>query len=187
THFRHIAADEHAITLINTNGCYGGIAPVEGDRWNAAFSVPAERVRTAGGNVQRVFDELIAASAPMRQAFANAERLIDWLAAPLPRYGVREDWPSRVIPIGNAAAAIEPIGGEGMGLALASAELAARAILENREETLPVAYRALWPRRARFCRWSAQLLSHQTLAGPSVALLSQTSLSDLPLMRLIGK
>ena len=57
-------------------------------------------------------------------------RVGPWLVSPLPRFSVARRWPERVIPVGNAAAALEPIGGEGMGLALRSAELAAAALAE---------------------------------------------------------
>src|SRR5204863_150519 len=79
-----------------------------------------------------------------------------WLASPLPRFAVRRHWPQNVIPLGNAAAALEPIGGEGMGLALRSAEVVAEGLLmgwpvEAMVKRLP----SLWRARALACRAAA--------------------------------
>ena len=86
----------------------------------------------------------------------SARRVGAWLASPLPRFGVDHDWPERVIPLGNAAAAVEPVGGEGMGLAMRSAELAVAHLLHVIRNGLAFdparlrrAFSALWrPRRA---------------------------------------
>src|SRR5262249_42192724 len=91
--------------------------------------------------------------------FKHAKRVGDWLASPLPRFSVRNDWPANVIPIGNAAAALEPIGGEGMGLAMASAEIAAHSLIESRECELNHRFRDLWNVRSKAGRAVARILS----------------------------
>jgi flavin-dependent dehydrogenase len=85
---------------------------------------------------------------------------------------VRDDWPAGVIPIGNAAAALEPVGGEGMGLAMRSAELAATAIADAIRRGAPLdvsrlreSFRALWTTRRLACRAAAVALSDARL-GP---------------------
>ncbi len=128
THFVGVSGPTDAIELFSTSGTYGGLAPIEGGRWNAAFSVAAERLKAHGGDVAALFDELIRSNRALARRLAGATRVSAWLAAPLPRFPVRSRWPRNVIFVGNAAAAIEPIGGEGMGLALRSAELAAAAL-----------------------------------------------------------
>jgi flavin-dependent dehydrogenase len=145
THFADVDGPLDAIELFAVNGSYGGLAPIEGSRWNAAFSVPAERLRGHHGNVQT--------------RLRRARRISPWLASPLPRFGVQSDWSGGIIPIGNAAAAIEPIGGEGMGLALRSAQLAAAALIQSRRNGKPPDlhalrrdYRRLWKTRAAACR-----------------------------------
>src|SRR5206468_1372117 len=83
------------------------------------------RVTNAGEPLEALFEEIASENVAMRQQLQRASRVSDWLVSPLPRFAVMRDWPDNVIPIGNAAAAIEPVGGEGMGLAMRSAELAA--------------------------------------------------------------
>ncbi len=187
THFVNLGASPKTITLYATDGCYGGVAPIEGDRWNAAFSVRADRVRTASGDIDRVFAELKRSNPTMQMHFRNAERVIDWIASPLPRYLPSNAPMSRIIPIGNAAAAIEPIGGEGMGLALRSAELAVDAIISGTLERLPKQYAALWQSRSRFCRLGAIAMSQPRIASISVDLLASGIVPLQPILSLIGK
>jgi 2-polyprenyl-6-methoxyphenol hydroxylase-like FAD-dependent oxidoreductase len=118
----------------------------------------------------------------------------EWLAAPLPRCSVRNNWPERVVPVGNAAAALEPIGGEGMGLALRSAELAVEAIERATRTNTPLDiaallrnYRRLWRWRSITCRLGAVLASRPTLSRAVVALLSADSRLSDGLLALTGK
>ena len=186
THFRRVRADPGAITLYAADGCYGGAAPIEDRRWNAAFSVPAERVKTAGGDVAAVFDSLLSADPAMAKAFTGAERIEPWLASPLPRYSPCRDWPANVVPVGNAAAAIEPIGGEGMGLALRSAELAVGAILSGQLDSLHSQYKRLWQTRSMGCRLAALAMTQGRATAWALGLLNVPTLAEAG-MRLIGK
>ncbi len=187
THYTGLRASAHTITLYTTPPCYGGVAPIENGRWNAAFSVPANFVKNAGGNIDQVFQKLIESNALMQQHFAGARRVIDWIASPLPRYLPKNDWPGCVTPIGNAAGAIEPIGGEGMGLALRSAELAVDAILHNRRDQLPSQYRKLWQTRSLFCRLAAVTMSHRWSAELGVDLLDANLVGSNKILSLLGK
>ena len=157
-----------ACTPNGAAGCYGGIAPIAGGLFNLAFSVPAEWVKRTGG-VEAAFEAMVAGNAALARQLRRARRVSEWLAAPLPRYGVRGDWPAGVIPVGNAAAAIEPIGGEGMGLAMRSAELAAEAVLAGHPaDWLQREYRQLWRTRAWACRAAAICVSSPALCGIAV-------------------
>jgi flavin-dependent dehydrogenase len=91
----------------------------------------------------------------------------------LSRFPVRKEWPPGVIPLGNAAAALEPIGGEGMGLAIASAALAGHFIAQRRTgpgELLELRreYMRLWRRRRLVWRGLAMVLSRPWLAGAAI-------------------
>ena len=162
------------IALFGARGYYGGLAPVLcGDgarRWNLAFSVPGGRVKSWNGDLACLLGEVAEANPHFRRATRNATIAGDWLACPLPRFAPRPaaGWPTHVVPVGNAAAAIEPVGGEGMGLAVASADLAAAAILDGRPpEALAAAYGRLWRRRRLTCRALAVLVSRPSLAVPA--------------------
>jgi flavin-dependent dehydrogenase len=130
----------------------------------------------------------------LARMFRAARREGIWLAAPLPRFDVANAWPRGVIPIGNAAAALEPIGGEGMGLAMRSAELAADALdaaahgnCEPDVEALRRSYNALWKTRARACRATALAISSPTLADFAVHAASTSSVVAQLGVKLIGK
>ncbi len=103
-------------------------------RWNVAFSVPAKRLQRHGNDLDELWAAMLLENRRLAERFAGARRMGGWLAAPLPRFGVARRWPAGVIPLGNAAAAIEPIGGEGMGLALKSGLMAARMILARHSD-----------------------------------------------------
>lgn len=188
-HFADVAAPPNTIELFSVDGHYGGVAPIENQRWNAAFSVPLARLQNTAGNLDLLFDQMLNENTELRRQFKSACRVSRWLTAPLPRFAVEEAWPPGVIPLGNAAAALEPIGGEGMGLALRSAELAANALLTRSlsVSALRASYRALWRIRRRACRAAARILSSPRFAVPTVEFLSSNeSLAEFAL-NLIGK
>lgn len=172
-HFRDVAAPRDAIELVGLGDrTYAGLAAVDGEFFNAAWSVPAATMRRYAGDLDRLFADHVASHPWLRRSFARATRVGDWLTCPLPRFAVRDDWPAGVIPIGNAAAALEPVGGEGMGLAMRSAELAASAIADAVHHGRSVdvvrlreSFRSLWTTRRLACRAAAVALSDARL-GP---------------------
>jgi flavin-dependent dehydrogenase len=172
THFTGVNGPRDAIELFGVNGSYGGLAAIEGDRWNAAFSVPAARLRSFNGNVQALFDQMMNENLVLQKRLHRAKRIAPWLSSPLPRSAVAARWPDGVIPIGNAAAALEPIGGEGMGLALRSAELAASALIQAHQhgvridlDRLRADYHRLWRTRSAACRAAALAVSCKSIAS----------------------
>jgi flavin-dependent dehydrogenase len=211
-HFDDVDGPSDSIELFGCQGCYGGIAAIEGNRWNASFSVPAQRLRRCAGNLEALFAELMAENDVLRQRLGSARRIGVILAAPLMRFGVRQALSARVLHVGGGAAALEPIGGEGMGLALRSAELAAewlqgggfrlrraqsgRAAASRHggssngfsfeKISLTRRYSALWRVRGRACRAAALLASSPPAARIALTLLDGLQLGGCAL-RLIGK
>jgi flavin-dependent dehydrogenase len=194
THFANLDGPRDAIELFAGRGHYGGIAAIEGDRWNAAFSVPAKLVREHAGDLQSVFDRIIAGNRGLSQRLLNARRVGPWLASPLPRFAVSDRWQPRVIPVGNAAAALEPVGGEGMGLALRSAELACEAIIiaqrtgdHSRVQKLPREFGNLWRVRRTVCRGIAMMFSSDIVGNAVAPLVDANRQIPAALLRLAGK
>jgi flavin-dependent dehydrogenase len=191
-HFANVDAPVDAIGLFAMNGYYCGLAPIDGGQWNVAAAVPARVVREARGDLERVFLQMPSQNAAMAKQFARATRVSSWLAAPLPRFGVRPNWRPDVIPLGNAVAAIEPIGGEGMGLALRSAELAVEAIVEGRRlgsidvQELRARYQHLWSTRRLACRAAAVGLS-SWLGTIGTSIVRRSPMLLRGLLRAIGK
>jgi 2-polyprenyl-6-methoxyphenol hydroxylase-like FAD-dependent oxidoreductase len=173
-HFTNVRDVHDAITLFSLPHHYCGLAPIENNLWNIAMSVPADRVRDFGGNLDQLWQHLLSENTGLARRMQSATRATDWLASPLPRFAVRTDWTDQVIPLGNAAAALEPIGGEGIGLALRSAELAAQHLLAPHFDprALIRAYQKLWTTRRLVCRTGALILSRPTLAHLAVRLLN---------------
>jgi len=166
THFQDVDAPRDMISLFGVNGHYGGLAPIEAGRWNVAFSIPKSRLKSGAKNMDQLFASIIEENASLVAQFRHAKRTGEWQTSALPRFAVVDHWPARVIPIGNAAAALEPVGGEGMGLAMRSAELAALALVNGTSmRDLRGAFDKLWRTRRTACRATAMLMSRPTLAG----------------------
>lgn len=170
-HFIGVDDPIDSISLFGVQGHYVGLAPIDAGRWNLAMSVPAHRLRGARGNFDGFLQQLFRENPRLARRMLRAERVGDWLTSPLPRFSVAPRWSDGVIPIGNAAAALEPIGGEGIGLAMRSAMMAAEEIVDARAVSRPIdfnglrrAMRKLWRRRSWMCRFGAKLLSNPRTA-----------------------
>jgi flavin-dependent dehydrogenase len=187
-HFAGVEDHPDRITLFGVRGHYVGLAPIEDARWNVAMSVPASRVAECRGDFDAFFNRLCGENAGLNRRFADSRRVSDWLAAPLPRFAVASNWPDRVIPIGNAAAALEPIGGEGMGLAMRSAELAAMELSAgNDTKRLRRAFQKLWRLRRGSCRAAAMAMSHPAMAGIAVRTISANDAVARASLKFVGK
>jgi flavin-dependent dehydrogenase len=183
-HFESVEGPGDAVELFGVRGHYVGLAPIEGGLFNVAMSLPARRLEKAGGDFDGLWREIVLENCNLGRRFLNARRVGEWLASPLPRFGVGRDWPLKVIPLGNAAAALEPIGGEGMGLAMRSAELAAEALNSGGDtRRLRGRFNELWRRRRAACRGLAQLLSRPALAG---AVMDWASGSEMISRKVLG-
>ncbi|MFT3787591.1 MAG: NAD(P)/FAD-dependent oxidoreductase [Tepidisphaeraceae bacterium] len=195
-HFERVDTEADSIHLFafGARRGYAGLAPVESGRFNVACSVPGQLLKRHRGDIDALWAEQLERLPHLARRFQRARRVTPWLSCPLPRFAVRREWPANVIPIGNAAAALEPVGGEGMGLAMRSAELAAdaihRAIRSERDldvKSLRHSFNALWRRRRAACRATALLLMNDTLGPPALALAGEVSSLSRVGMRLIGK
>lgn len=193
-HLTDVDGPGDAIELFGTMGTYGGLAPIEANRWNAAFSVPVDLLRAHAGDLEMVFGRLVGESKPLRRRLGGATRVSPFMASPLPRFAVRRDWPAGVVAVGNAAAALEPIGGEGMGLALRSAELAAAALVRADDTGTPFdagglqdAYQHLWRTRRAACRAAARVVSSGVFSGLAMELLRHDERAGRAALAMMGK
>jgi flavin-dependent dehydrogenase len=193
TWFYGLDAPADSIELFGVQGHYGGLAQVEGERWNAAFSVPAALAGKYRGDLDALMLDAISQNPVLDRRLSRAKRDSPWLAAPLPRFGVQKQWEMNVIPVGNAAAALEPIGGEGMGLAMRSAMLAAEWIDANRgkqaADVAPLRNRlaSLWRSRRAACRAMGLLISNPATASFIVSAADAAPALRKAVLRLIGK
>jgi flavin-dependent dehydrogenase len=186
-HFEGIRGPAGAIELFGCQGLYGGIAPIENNRWNLAFRVPAKRLREFNGDIDAMFGQIRNSNPALDGRLTGATRITRWLSAPLPRFRAPARADSNAIRVGNAAAALEPIGGEGMGLAMASAELAANALITNKVDLLDSQYKSLWRVRRSACRVAGMIVSRPRLMRPSMLLLRPSTPLPRFSLALIGK
>ena len=194
-HFTNVDSPRDTIDLFGVRGHYIGVAPVECDRWNVAFSIPIAKLRRLGlsasdFNFDDLWSHLLTENRALAARFKHASRGSNWLTSPLPRFGVRTTWPDRVIPLGNAAAALEPIGGEGMGLALRSAQLAVRELVSSPAPDLTRLrrdFQRLWQSRRVASRALAGLLSSPLLSRPMIRLARANKAFPALAMALVGK
>lgn len=193
-HFENVRSETDAISLFGFHGHYGGLAPIEGGRWNIAIGLPAARLRHSRGRLDDVFAQLVEENQSLKECLRGASRASDWCVSPLDRFPVESNWPTRLIPVGNAACAIEPIGGEGMGLAMISAKLAADALvaaLTNQAEldvdALRERYQTLWRSRRLGCALAGWMISSPIVSSLVVPWMNwREDLSGLA-MRAMGK
>lgn len=166
-----------AAELYGLRGHYLGVTPVAPEVINVAMAVPAQALRAVRGDAAALWRALLSTSPALRARLGGAQLRGEWLACALPRHQWRPRWPEHCTPVGNAASAIEPIGGEGMGLALRSAELATDAVAaaidgELRPRSrLAGDYRRLFNRRRWACYIAARALEQQALVRLAMPLL----------------
>ncbi len=177
------------VELYFVRGGYVGIAPVNGGRLNCSALVSQEAFRQAGNNAEGFFQ------AARLQNPALAGRLDGGLPLPDTEVAVsgvdthQRPVPWRAMPLlGDAAAMIPPLVGDGMAMALRCAELnrepaldylGGRITWERYAETYTRAYRIEFDQRLRIARWVQSWLMQPVLGDglimlghllPSVAL-----------------
>ncbi|MEO1584015.1 MAG: FAD-dependent monooxygenase [Planctomycetota bacterium] len=116
----------------------------------------------------------------------------DWMACGVARSGYIEPGHPRSFRIGNAAAAVDPVGGEGIGLAIWSAArlaelLTAPGTLEACQSSMATLYRRRLRSRRPACRVAAELLMRPDLLSALWPALLMPSLTIRPWYRLTGK
>jgi len=125
-------------------GGYAGISPVADNLMNMA----------------------ILARSPVPKKILSRFGQQDWLEVKVPAFGVRKlpDWP-RTYFIGDAAAVIPPITGEGLTLALSSGCLAAEYAVQGDFKGFKNAWRARYTSCLRWGKWLNTLLMQPRLSG----------------------
>ena len=126
-----LEALRHHVELILFAGGYAGLQLVEADRAVLCALLPAARLRAVGGRWSSLLDALMDECPHLRERLAGARALLErpLTIAGLP-YGYvhapdRRD-PPGLFRLGDQAAVIASLTGDGVALALASGSLAAR-------------------------------------------------------------
>ncbi|MEN0019532.1 MAG: lycopene cyclase family protein [Planctomycetota bacterium] len=187
-----IAGGVQGLAMRAAGGAYAGLVGIEGGLATCALVARTLLVRKFGND----HDALLAAIWPR---LADAERVGNWMTSPVPRAMYRRASWLRSFRIGNAGAALDPVGGEGIGNALFAGKTLAASLMEHGvQETglqraqaeLAEAYRKRFRLRMAACRAAACTLMRPGLAVPLVAALSLPGLASVgvwPWYALTGK
>lgn len=173
------------IRMRSAPGVYcGAIGIEEGLATFAMCATPAALARHKGNR-----DALLASIWP---GFTPDQRQGDWMACGVARSRYITPGHPRSFRIGNAAAAVDPVGGEGIGLALWSAARLAE-LLETHTDpaVIPRRFAKLYRRRLRTrlpaCRSAAEVLLRPRLVRMLWPMLAMPSLTIRPWYALTGK
>lgn len=189
-HLRVPGGIVEGVTMRACSGAYVGTILVEDGLGTCAFAVSRKLAAVFGADTDALLQHLW-------PEFRPAWRSSEWHACGVPRSGYMRPGHARSLRIGNAAAAVDPVGGEGIGLAIWSgkriAELIAEAgslesrALEACERRLAADYAARLRMRLPACRLAAAALMRPGLFRALWPLLSVPALSLGPWYRLSGK
>ena len=141
-------------------GAYVGSVGVEGGRATVALVARSELVRRSGGDA----DALLASLWP---AYDPAWRESGWKSCGVAASGFRPGGHTRSFRVGNAGGAVEPVGGEGIGLAIWSGALLGRTLDPADpgacRRAFARAYRARLRLRRPACRLAAEVFMRPAL------------------------
>ena len=129
------------------NHCsYGGYSHVEEGTVNCAYIVPESLVKELRGDHEQIYRQGLLCHPTAAEKWGSVKRLSKWYATGPIQYGRQTEIPEQVIPVGDALAGTEQFAGEGMGMAVKSAVLLARAFQSCGPQNWPEA-RELYLRR----------------------------------------
>lgn len=178
------------IRMRSVRGGYIGTAPVEGSLATCALVASARLASAHGGDT----DAMVRSMWP---GFEPVWRTTAWLACGVPGSRYVPPGHARSFRIGNAAAGVEPVGGEGIGLALWSGATVGRLLangmpLERAQHRFAAMYRARLRLRRPACRIAAEVLARPgvarvlwpALAVPGVLLRPWYGLTGKPLVNM---
>lgn len=199
-HLRIPGAPESTCAIRSAPSAYIGTIPIEDGGHTCALVASAALTRRFAGNADALLTHLW-------PTFRPEWRTTAWLSSGVPRSGYIHPGHPRSFRIGNAAAAVDPVGGEGIGLALWSGETLAHAIrdaflphasanapdfainhiLPRVQATFARAYTARLRTRRVACRLTAAILTRPRFVRVLWPLTAIPALTFTPFYRLSGK
>lgn len=187
-HFRPRAdADLACVGMRAAPGAYIGVIAVESGLATCAVTASVALFRRHAGDADAMLRDCWPRWDPTR-------RVGDWRHSGIGASGYIDPGHPRSFRVGNAAAAVEPIGGEGIGLAL-WAGLTLGDTLDPRrphtmrltQRTFALAYRRRLRLRRPVCRLAAACLMHPRCLAPLRPMLTGRAIALTPWWALSGK
>lgn len=164
-HFEGSAASDvsRTVELHGAPGAYCGILPVEGDRVNVCWIGRTDALRRAGGTPEDMLNESLCRNPTLHDRLSGLTRVSDRFEAvsqvPLM---TKDRFVNGVCMIGDAAGMIAPLCGDGMAMALETADLvsplaadflAGRRSVVDFRDTYEEAWNDRFGRRMQIGRW----------------------------------
>ncbi len=140
--FRNGALPEDLMPLIAFPGGYGGMVHTGGGMLSLSFCIRRDvlqRCRETHGSAsaaEAAFRHILASSAGAREALRGAGQDGHWVAAGPIRPGIRACYDGGLFFAGNIAGEAHPVVAEGISMAMQSAWLLARALVQYRDDCL---------------------------------------------------
>lgn len=171
------AVPEGMVELHAFSGGYCGLLPIEHGRVNACLIADARLLKEAGGRPEALLDRVLAANLRLASRMASLRRCTAFEAVSQITFSSKGVFAGDVCMVGDAAAMIAPLCGDGMAMALRSAEILAplaaghlrgdlgAAEFRHRYE---VAWRQAFHMRLRLGRWLHAAYHRPILAGAGV-------------------
>jgi len=172
-HFRNCALPEGLMPLVAFPDGYGGMVHCDGGRVSFSCCIRHRRLRqircsTGSSAGAAVWDYILQSCPALGPIFAHAEREGAWLSAGPIRPGIRPRYYQGIFAVGNAAGEAHPVVAEGITMAMQSAWLLARLLVQQPERSRARAsrdrvgreYSAIWYRSFAPRLHAASLFAH---------------------------
>ncbi len=179
THGPMPTGSESTLVMHSLPDGYIGVCPVEGGQINVCGVMPQQRLRASRGNLADAIRSWLAESGSRdSQPHLNVSHEPDgWLTMPEVAIQRSRSLMAGVLYVGDAMGTIEPLTGQGMTMALASARLAADHLLSGNaaavdragQLTYERAWHAQFASTIRASRWMGWLLRHPRLLSAMIA------------------
>lgn len=183
-HFCGVPRDGH-VELHTLRHGYCGLVEVTGDVSNLCCWVQAEAFRRAGGTPPRFLASALTQNVPLRSRLHMAEQVgTYWMTTSFGERRTALPVADGIWNIGDRAAMVAPFTGDGMGMGLRAAELAAMIMLMGFRRELPwdqasAEYARRWRQEFLPClRWGRRL--EGILLQPKLASLACLVLNWMP-------
>lgn len=170
----HLKTDHPAdlIALHNFEGGYCGVSNVESGKTNLCYLVHREQLRKYG-DVESLEREVLFRNPWLKSIISNSQSLFE-----KPEvineisFATKAPVENHMLMVGDAAGMITPLCGNGMAIAIHSAQLAVNSILDYHNgkltrEGMEKMYHSLWTERFRFRLWFGRQV--QNLFGNKTA------------------
>jgi menaquinone-9 beta-reductase len=179
-HFQGVPLDRH-IELHTIRHGYCGLVEVTGGVTNLCCWIEAEALRRAGGTPHRFLDAALRENSHLRRRLPSVEPIgTSWTTTSFTYGRIVVPVASEIWNIGDCAAMVAPLTGDGMGMGLRTAELAATMMLGIFRQEVPWAQATVEYAR----RWQVEFLPRLRWGRGLEALLLQPRLASLACMAL---